>query len=200
MSIPGLPALPDGVNVFTDIALLAADVVTSLYGADIPQWGLYLDGVPAVIANSVIAFRYKVDWRISKAQLEQGAFASYNKVQVPFDVQLRFASNGSQEDRQALLDSVAAIIGSLELFDAVTPEVTYSNVNPTHYDYQRTATDGQGMLIVDVYCEFVNIGAEASFGDTQSPGASPQVNNGQQQPQVTRGPDLPNISPPPNFQ
>jgi hypothetical protein len=186
--IPGLPGLPSGVNVFDDVALLVSDAV-SLFGFGTPQWGLFQDGSPVVVADNVLAFDFREDWRISKAPLEQGAFTSYNKVQIPFGIVLRFSAGGSLANRQALLDSIEAIIGSLDLFDAVTPEATYSNVNPTHRDYHRTAENGQGLLVVDLHCELVNESAESEFSNTQSPTAAGQSDNGQVQAQS------PNITP-----
>ena len=182
MSIPGLPGLPSDVKVFDGIALLASDAV-SLLGFGAPQWGLFQDGEPVVVADSVVAFDFREDWRISKAPLEQGAFTSYNKVQIPFGIVLRFMAGFTLGGRQDLLESIAAIIGSLDLFDAVTPEATYSNVNPTHYDYHRAADNGQGLLVVDLHCELVNQSAESEFGDTQSPTGAGQTDNGQVQPQ-----------------
>jgi hypothetical protein len=81
-----------------------------------------------------------------------------------------------------LLESIDAIIGSLDLFDAVTPERTYSNVNPTHRDYHRSADNGRGLLTVDLHCELVNQSAESEFGNTQSPTGAGRTDNGQVQP------------------
>jgi hypothetical protein len=181
-SIPGLPGLPSGVNVFDGVSLLISDAVL-LLGFGAPQWGLFQDGEPVVVADSVVAFDFREDWRISKAPLEGGAFTSYNKVQVPFGIVLRFMAGYTLGGRQDLLESIAAIIGSLDLFDAVTPEATYSNVNPTHYDYHRSAENGQGLLVVDLHCELVNQSAESEFGDTQSPTGAGETDNGQVQPQ-----------------
>jgi hypothetical protein len=181
-SIPGLPGLPRDVNVFDDVSMLVSDAV-SLLGFGAPQWGLFQDGEPVVVADNVVAFDFREDYRISKAPLEGGAFASYNKVQIPFGIVLRFSAGGSLANRQALLESIDAIIGSLDLFDAVTPEKTYSSVNPTHRDYHRSAENGQGLLVVDLHCELVNQTAESEFGDTQSPTGAGQTDNGQVQPQ-----------------
>jgi hypothetical protein len=187
--IAGLPGLPSSVNVFDDIPLLVSDAI-NLLGLGTPQWGLFQDGVPAVIADNVVAFDFREDWRISKAPLEGGAFTSYNKVQIPFGIVLRFSAGGSAANRQALLESIEAIIGSMDLFDAVTPERTYSSVNPTHRDYHRSAENGKGLLVVDLHCELVNESVESEFGNTQSPTAAGQNDNGQVQAQS------PNITPP----
>lgn len=187
MSIPGLPALPAGVSVLADVALLAADLVTALLGQSDQQWGLFLDGSPAVVADSVVAFEIRDSRRVTDAPLEGGAFESYNKVKIPFQLTLRFAAGGSFEARQDLLDSIIDILDSLELFDAVTPERTYESVNPVDYDFRRTATDGQGLLIIDLHCRLINVTAESDFGDAQSPSAAAEVDNGQQQAQQPSG-------------
>jgi hypothetical protein len=185
--IPGLPGLPSDVNVFSDIPLLVSDAV-NLFGLSTPQWGLFQNGAPVVVADNVVAFDFREDWRISKAPLEGGAFTSYNKVQIPFGIVLRFSAGGSLANRQALLDSIEAIIGSLDLIDAVTPEKTYSSVNPTHRGYHRSAENGQGLLVVDLHCELVNESVESEFGNTQSPTGAGQVDNGQVQPQSPSNP------------
>jgi len=185
--ISGLPGLPSSVNVFSDIQFLVSDAI-NLLGLGTPQWGLFQDGFPVVVADNVVAFDFREDWRISKAPLEAGSFTSYNKVQIPFGIVLRFSAGGSLANRQALLESIDAIIGSLDLFDAVTPEKTYSSVNPTHRDYHRSAENGQGLLVVDLHCELVNESVESEFGNTQSPTGAGQNDNGQVQPQDANNP------------
>jgi hypothetical protein len=122
-----------------------------------------------------VTFDYRQEWTVSDYPLEQGAFQSYDKVQTPFDVRVRYAAGGSQQNRQALLDSIAAIAGDLNLYDVVTPEAVYQSVNVTHYDYRRTATNGVGLLQVDVWCIEVRVTAQAQFQNVQNPtSASPQ--------------------------
>jgi len=74
----GLPDLPAGVNVFSDVVLLVADAVSLFFGVT-PQWGIFLDGEPVVVADNVVAFGFKKSARISKYPQEQGAFASYKQ-------------------------------------------------------------------------------------------------------------------------
>lgn len=173
MNPAGVPALLGGITFGAAQVLLAADAIAGfLLGP--PQWGLYLDGEPIIIADSVTAFEYKAEWTVSDYPLEQGAFQSYDKVQVPFDVRIRFVAGGSDEDRAALLDSIGAAAASLTLYDAVTPEIVYPSVNITHFDYRRTATNGVGLLAIDVWAVQVRVSASAQFSNTQSPsGASP---------------------------
>jgi hypothetical protein len=151
----GLPNLPSDIaGLFSAaVSLLTGDAVG--LGANTPQWGIFLDGEPVIVADSVIAFEYSQDFHISDYPIEQGAFASYNKVQRPGEVKFRFGTGGSLTDRQAFLQSINAVISDTNLYDIVTPEITYSNFNLTHQDYRRTGQSGAGLLTVDVWAEEV---------------------------------------------
>lgn len=181
---PGVPRLPR--DPFSDaigaIELLTSDAISLFAGAFGPQWGLFQDGAPVVTADNVISVEYKQEWVVADYPLEQGAFESYDKVQTPFSVRLSFSAGGSETDRQALLDSVAAIAGTTDLFDAVTPEEVYPNVNPTHCSYRRSATNGVGLIVVDVMCVQIRIATSDTLDNTQSPSAAAPVNDGTVQP------------------
>jgi hypothetical protein len=154
MSIPGLPSLPSDIaGVFSEVVLVASDLLG--FGAVSSQWGLFLNGEPVVIADSVLSIEFTQDFSITNAPVEQGSFASYNKVQRPFETTLRFATGGSIADRQNLINSIAAIIGDTNLYDVVTPEVTYTNLNLVHQNYLRSAERGAGLLTIDVRAQEV---------------------------------------------
>lgn len=168
--VPALPRLPGAVAAVVD--LLVADALSLFSGFAAPEWGLFIDGGSAVTAESVVSFEFKQGFSISNFPVEGGLFESYNKVQRPFDVRLRFSTGGTLADRQELLASVAAAVNSLDLMDAVTPEATYSNVNPVHYDYRRTSVNGVGLLVVDVFCEQIRAVAASNFTNVSQPSAS----------------------------
>ena len=190
-NVLGVPPLTS-YSPAASLVFLTADLVLSLVGFLFPvQWGIFLNGLPIIDADSVVSFEYKQEWTVSDFPLEQGAFQSYDKVQVPFDVRVRYATGGSQVDRQSFLDSIQAIAGSLLLFDVVTPEAIYNSVNITHWDYRRTSTNGVGLLVVDIWCVEVRVTAVTAFSNTNQPaGASPQP-GGLVQPQP---PSLPESS------
>ena len=156
MSIPGLPALSAAEAAFFTVV----DFVTS-DGADVPvasvssQWGVFLNGSPVVMADNVLSMEFRQDFRISNYPVEQGAFASYNKVQLPMEVKFRFSAGGSSANRSGMLNSIGAVIGDTNLYDVVTPDATYIGFNFTHQDYRRTAQEGAGLLSVDVWVEEV---------------------------------------------
>lgn len=189
MSIDGLPTLPSGVNILEDVA---AAILDTFLGAPVSSntWGLFLDGASVVTADNVVSFEYKEEWHLPTYPIEQGGFGTYNKVQTPFDVVLRFSTGGSPSDRQNFIASVQAIISSLDLYDAVTPEATYSSVNPFHWAYVRKSPEGQGLVMIDLFCQLVNVSAQATFSDTMSPTAAADTPQGLVQAQPYTGPNL----------
>lgn len=210
MSLPGLPSLPAAAAaLFSDVVAVLTDGISNSAATTGSQWGIFLNGNPVVIADNVLSMEYKQDFRISNYVVEQGAFASYNKVQQPAEVRFKFSSGGDSANRSAMLNSIASVIGDTNLYDIVTPDASYLSFNFTHQDYRRTAREGAGLLSVDVGCEevrsaslIVSSTGTATAGSTgasgggttpfddrfsgintpQSPSAAPVVNGGNVQP------------------
>jgi len=176
-NVPGVPALSSYSGIGT--VLLVTDAIsflsTLLFGTG---WGIYLDGEQAFAYNSILDFDFKQDWPISDAPQEEGAFVSYDKVQLPFDVRVRVVSGGSPVERQALLTSVLAAANTLELYEVVTPELTYANCNVTHVDYKRTSVNGVGVIVCDIWFQQIRVTSTANFTNTQEPGIAGQQNTG----------------------
>lgn len=164
--------------------LLDADGVAALGALIGPQWGVFLDGFPVIVAESCVAFDYKQTASISNYPVERGAFESYNKVRVPYDARVRFGSGGSAAARQALLSSIAAVINDLNLYDVVTPDAIYQSANLIAYSYRQTHREGVGLLLVDVLLEQVRVTTDADFTQTQSPSGASPVSGGNVQTQT----------------
>ncbi len=178
-NVPGVPPLLRNPNLASAaLSLLVNQAIRFLVAPFSAQWGIYLGGAPVVLADSVVSFGYKQDWTVADYPVEEGAFESYDKVETPFGVRVRFASGGSTANRQELLDSIAAIADDLNLYDVVTPEAVYTSCNITHYDYHRDSKSGVGLLIVDVWLIEVRVTASASFANTKSPTAAGTTNGG----------------------
>ena len=183
----GIPAIsrPPGFS-FVRPPLMTADAANLPGAARAPnEWGLFLNGAPVVVAATVTAFEYRRDWLLSDYQVERGAFETYNKVQTPADLRLRFAAGDDEAARTALLESAEQACGSFSIdFEARTPEKTYKSINPTHHSYRRMARNGVGLIIVDVWCYEVRVNATAKFSNTKAPsGADPRA-GGNVQPRV----------------
>lgn len=172
--LPGVPALlrAPGIAAIETVVLLIADALGLLIPSQ-QEWGLFLDGEPVVTAESVVSFEFKQGYTVATFAIEPndqspGTFESYDKVQHPFDVRLRFTTGGDLSARQELIESCEAACASLDLMDAVTPERTYQSLNPTHMDYRRTAISGVGLLSIDVFCEQIRSTASSTFTSAQS--------------------------------
>jgi hypothetical protein len=136
------------------------------------------------VTASTVRFQYAQEWPISNYPQEQGAFQSYDKVTLPFDVKLRVAAGGSQSNRQAFIQTCLSIANSLALFDVVTPEMVFTSVNCTHVDWDREAERGATLISIDLWFQQIAVQAAASFSNTQQPGNAGQQSIGSVQPQT----------------
>lgn len=182
-NVPGVPSVLFAGGVGQVLSFLTSDAVSIFGGGFQPQpWGIYLGGSPVVLADNVVSFDFRQQFAISDFPVERGAFASYNKVQIPFDGRFRFTTGGSDADKAAFVESIRSIIGDLNFYTIVTPIAIYPSVNLTHWDYGQTATNGVGLLSIDVWTEEVRETGVQAMSNTQSPTAASQVNGGTVQP------------------
>lgn len=145
---------------------------------------------------SVLSFGFTRSMEVSDFPIEaktttQGAqFASFNKVYRPSSPTVTLALSGTEGEKIAFLDAIDAACGSTQLWNVYTPDASYSQTGGgpctvERYSYQRTATRGATMLMVEVSLKQV-MEVTASLGNTlirspQSPSASAPVNNGNAQ-------------------
>lgn len=181
--VPGVPPLnrPPGFVPGQPGAQLSKDLDGQVTKTP-NTWGLFKDGQPVVIADSVQAFEWDKEWNIPEYPQQNGAFQSYNKVERPFAVMLRFSSAGTEQARRNLLDSIETIAGDTELYDAVTPEKIYPNCNVRRNSYRRHAEQGVGRIIVDVDAIQIRNTAAAAFVNTKSPSGAATRSGGTVQP------------------
>lgn len=165
--LPGVPPIPRDPNaVVSTIVNLVADALGLSGVGSAPVWGIFLDGDLAIEPDNIMAFGFKKTFSTPSYPIEQGGFESYNKVQRPFTPRIRVTKSGSIGDRYAFLQDVDAAVSSLNLYDVVTPEATYSSVSLNIYDYNRSGLHGAGMLIVDIEAEEIRQTASSAFSST----------------------------------
>ena len=164
-----------------------ANVATGFIGAALApiQTLASLLGAPNLtpVIASTVDFEFRQDWPISDYNQEGGAFQSYNKVTLPYDVRVKLANGGSPSQRQAFINSCLAIANSLALFDILTPEITFTSCNVTHIDWRRTSRAGVTLIVVDMWFKKVNATASTQFTNTAVPGIAGQQSIGSPQPQ-----------------
>ena len=181
-NVAGVPALLGGFAAsaaLTSISALA-DVAGTLASTLGQQWGIFLNGSPVVIADTVTSFDFRKELVIADYPIERGAFESYDKVERPFDVRFRFAAGGSEANRTAMIASIKSIAGDMNLYDFITPTDICESVSIGHVDYRRTSQNGVGLLQVDVWGwqVIVNSTSGLSGDSTKSPGSADPVISG----------------------
>jgi hypothetical protein len=181
----GIPSLLGQVtSVVNDVTLVVADAANVLAMFGFPQWGIFNDdGSLALQPDSIISVDFKRDWKLPNYPQEEGAFESYNKVTMPFDARMRMTKGGTDAERSAFLDAVDSAADSLTLYQVVMPEVSYPSANIVNYSYQRTSTNGVGLLTVDIWLLEVRVTATAAFANTAAPSGADPVSDGSVQPQ-----------------
>lgn len=211
---PGVPALVRAANIPPAI-LVSLGLIQSVLATAVQtptQWGIFdsqgnqlgvqsqSDGLfQSILAAlqgqtgpilSTNAFEFSKETRISDFPVEQGSFASYNKVELPANPTVTLALSGSQADRTQFLNAIAAACVSTELYSVVTPEITYYNYSIERYNYVRRADRGATLLLVEISLkEIRQVSAAYSTIQTpinlpQNPAATPQTNSGLVQPQA----------------
>lgn len=151
----GVPALLRGGAQLLDTITLGylgvGDALSQLIGSEVVRWGVYDDsGTTIGDYDSLLAAEYRNESAISDYPVEQGAFASYNKVDSPFDVVVRLACGGSDLRRAAFQAACETSRKSLRTYTIVTPTRTYQDINFVGISVQNVRTDGANLLMVEM--------------------------------------------------
>jgi len=183
---PDVPSVPGVPSVARPIASLLGLPVprVRIDQAQLPEptkqvWGVF-DATGKLIAqaDTFMGMEYRSESRISDYPQEAGAFASYNKVDVPFDVRVQLAKGGTEKDRTDFMDALNAAKASLDLFSVVTPEKTFVGVNLTGISVRRDAYQGANVLVVDMSLREVRITGKATGSNTKAKSGASPVNGG----------------------
>src|SRR6185437_3582019 len=156
---PGVPALPAGNTPPPPVAPVSADGpgVAAASAQNGPQWGIFVSGKPFVVPDSIVAVDYQEEYRIASAPQEQGAFESYDKVQMPYRARIVVTKGGTIAQRQDFLNTIKTAVASLNLYDIVTPEAVFANACFTLLGERRTAERGASLLTLELGLEQVRI-------------------------------------------
>lgn len=185
---PGVPAVARSIlfpaDDFTEDAL--ADSGEEVNADTARQWGLFTQGGDeAAPADNVVAIEVGLEARISDYPVEQGGFGSYNKTIMPFDVRLIMSRGGSVEDRQDFIQAVQDAWQSTELFNVVTPECVYLDVNVVGVRRVAAGDRGMGLMTLEIALRKVRETAQLTFTATKDAASAGQVQDGSVQAQPT---------------
>ena len=153
-----------------------------------PVWGVFdSSGVLAIEADSIRTFDFRQEYRISDYPVQQGQFASYNKVIVPYDVSVRLVKGGSQSDRTDFLNQCSIVVASLDTYTVLTPEQSYINCVAVRQEISRVETRGAFFVEVELFLRQINF-TDAQYTTTgdqttstvnaENPTAQPPINQG----------------------
>lgn len=205
---PGVPPIPrtSSGSPAINISIAPAQEWVNQATGELP-WGIFTTAnEPIYTPNeggtlSVLTFGFTRSMQVSDFPIEanntnQGAaFASFNKIFQPSNPVLVLALSGTEGEKIAFLKAIDDACQSTALFNVFTPDASYSGSDGActieRYSYQRSATRGATMLIVEVSLKQVlQVTAALSNVSTgsgqitapQSPSAASPVNNGITQP------------------
>lgn len=182
-ALPGVPALSRSNNaqfVAAGLTILGEILPLGLFGQ---KWGIVANGGSAALTpDSFIDFEYREEQKIPIYPLQNGAFQSYNKVGMPYDIRLTVTCSGNGKmSKSAFIAGIDKLLTSLTLVDIVTPDVTYKNTNLIHVDYRRDATNGATLLIAQLWFQWVRIVSNPTV-PTAQPSGTPTTSFGQLSP------------------
>jgi hypothetical protein len=119
--------------------------------ATVPQWGVFNNkNKPIAVWDNFLGIEYLGASHVSDHPVEKGAFASYNKVGLPYAVRVRVSCGASNAKRTAFLSALEKARKSLDLYSVVTPDAVYQNYNIEALDYRRTQDGGAGLIVAEL--------------------------------------------------
>ena len=178
---PGVPPVPRDPNAATPttVSPVTVDAPSLSQAAQEAVWGVYdKAGALAIYADSFAEIEYSREFKVATYPMEEGAFQSYNKVETPFDVGVVLTRGGSDADRTEFVNTIDALLASLDLYDVVTPERTYLNVNIVRGRYRRRAESGATLITAEMQLEQVRVTATVAFSNVKSLSAAGQSDTG----------------------
>lgn len=193
-------------------ALLVADALSVIQQFILgPQWGVFLNG-GQVVGQDVTSFggflesavgtalgigqttqqdlEFEQRFAITNAPQEGGAFQSYNIVQTPYRVVITFVAGGLPANRALLRAQVQNIVGTTNLYTALTPEGPIESLAAVGMAYRRHPED-VGVLAISVLFAQVRPAGNAQFSTTTTPNSA----TGAVAPQAGGGATIPNPAP-----
>jgi hypothetical protein len=157
------------------------------------QWGIFnAEGEPFTglglnflgATQSTQDITYNKIMNISNFPIQQGGFASYNKVELPGIASVTLNLSGSLSDRTQFINQIDAATRSTQLLSVITPEVQYINQSIERYSYTRSGNNNVSMLSVTLFMkEIRQVSARFRNSNNQinnptNPNTSNTVNGG----------------------
>lgn len=168
---PNVPKLPGVPNLQRPIAALAATLPAIIKSLQVqappgflvqasksaPVWGVFdFSGALAIDPQSMAAFGMRSEWRISDYAVQDGNFASYDKVTVPREIMVRMTMGKTLQDRIAFELACETVAASLDTYTIITPEKSYQNMNCLRHSVERVETKGAYFIEAEMFFRQIN--------------------------------------------
>lgn len=170
------------------------------------HWGIFdASGNRVLTSARVMSLDGQSNYQISDAPMEEGAFASYNKVTAPRAYRVLMVCDGSEAGsggisdlismysigkavnaltgtgdiyvRKNFLDTLEVLEQDTNLYSVTTPEKVYRNVNIVGSRWSRSSRGGITMPAVEIMLQEVRLTATSSISNAHEPqGQATQIN------------------------
>lgn len=101
--------------------------------------------------NALIQFEVRAEGMVVSSPIEQGSFASYNKVDSPNYIEVQLAKQGTDDVLQASLKTLDELQTTASKVNFVTPVTEYENYTLESYDFSMSHRDGLGVLYIRLH-------------------------------------------------
>ena len=191
-NLPGVPSIPRSPNVNyaaqAAIGLIGSQIVSTIFPR--PFWGVVDATTLKVVAeaDTVASIQYKNEARVTTAPTANGSFVAYNKIKTPYSAVVRMVKSEntasllsgissalrgtSTQSKFDFLAALEAARDSTNLYDIVTPDATYYDANIISLAYQRSASSGSDLLIVDVFLQEIRTSTPVYSSSSKLPNAT----------------------------
>jgi hypothetical protein len=129
--------------------------------------------------KTLLSVDVKNDNRVVSSPVEQGSFASYNKVESPLEIRAALALQGDATVTQKALETLDAFARGTDLLMLVTPSAVYVDLNLESFSY--LLNDLKGILVAE--CTLIEIrqvetAMAFTFPGVRNPTSVSRVNTG----------------------
>lgn len=145
-------ALPDFLSAGLGGGFAASLAADSLLNGANNVWRIFKTetGATAIEFSSFISCDVRDEAAIVDGPVEEGSFASYNKVKKPLEIKASIAVMGDESKLQESLYTLEDLVKGTELVSLVTPSTEYDDLNLESYNYTLKRENGRGVLFIDL--------------------------------------------------
>ena len=128
----------------------------------------YDDGSMAISFSWAMKFGMSAEGKVVSTPIEQGSFASYNKVENPVTITAQLAVEGEMGDLQSVVDTLFDLKKNTEKLSFITPVREYEGYTLEKFSYEQAVENGTNVLYVDLNLVEIRE-VEPQYTDTQAP-------------------------------